>query len=333
MQGLIAKIWKDYSGALQIAFTAVLLGLLVRAVGWRNLLEGLSAVRWPWLLANYAAVTLTFLAMGVCLRLVLVKLGVKISVGRVLLANALANLYALVLPGDLMAGVSKWGVLAIATGERVKVLAGIVLNKLVLGLSPLVFGAFALAFASPFPSLPVAETAVAVAGAVLASIALVLHPRGAEWVDDRLRAASRAAPSALQRPSEKLHQAFSALRTLGARDHLELLSLSLLIFWLGILSFFCATRALGLNVSIAMLVWISLALFIARLLPITLNNLGVREGLLVLALGASQVEPALAVGVGLVMFSSAIWVGLLGAGCQLAIALGRVRLDPTSAPP
>ena len=333
MLRLIAKIWKGHSAALQVAFTAVLLGLLIRVVGWRNLLEGLSAVHWPWLLANYAVVTITFLAMGVCLRLVLVKLGVEISVGRVLLANALANLYALVLPGDLMAGVSKWGVLAIATGERVKVLAGIVLNKLVLGLSPLVFGALALAFESPFSSLPLAETAVTVAIAVVASIGFVLHPRGAEVVDGWLRAASRAVPNALQRPIEKLHQAFSAFRTLGARDHLQLLSLSLLIFWLGILSFFCATRALGLNVSIVTLVWISLALFIARLLPITFNNLGVREGLLILALGASQVAPALSVGVGLVMFSSSIWVGLLGAGCQLAIALGRVRLNPTGTPP
>jgi uncharacterized membrane protein YbhN (UPF0104 family) len=131
---------------------------------------------------------------------------------------------------------------------------------------------------------------------------------------------------ALRPKVQRFFEALTSFRSFRARDHIEVLSLVLAVFWLGILSFFCATRALGLDVPIPTLVWISLALFISRLLPITFNNLGVREGLLILALGPNQVEPALAVALGLLMFSNTIWIGLLGAACQVAIAFGWVRI-------
>ncbi len=325
------RLAREYATALKLAFTAVLLGFLVHFVGWRDLLAGLSAAHWPWLLAMYGVVLVTFAVMAASLRLLLTKSGVGVSLGRVLLANALANLYALVLPGDLMAGVSKWVVLSAATGQRAKVLSAIVLNKIALGLSPLLFGTLALAFESPFPRLPVGETAVGVAAVAVAGLVLVLHPRAGRRVDGWVRRASRALPAALQPAAEKLPEALAAFRAFRGRDHLQVLSLSLLAFWLGILSFLCATRALGLDVPIATLVWISLALFVSRLLPITFNNLGVRESLLILALGTSQVEPALALGVGLLMFSNAIWIGLLGAGCQIAVALGWASLTDEEA--
>ena len=318
--------------AVKLVFTALLLGSLVGLVGWRELVEGLSAASGPWIAAMYGVVLITFVVMATCLHLLLTKTGVAVPLGRVLLANALANLYALVLPGDLMAGVSKWVLLSAATGQRARVLSAIVLNKVALGLAPLLFGTLALAFESPFPRLPVGETALGGAAFVLACLFLVLYRGTGPWVDDRVRAASRVLPRALQGVVEKALEALAALRAFAVRDHLKVLSLSLLAFWLGIVSFFCVTRAMGLDVPVATLVWISLALFVSRLLPITFNNLGVREGLLILALGAQQVEPALALGVGLVMFSSAIWIGLLGAACQVSIALGWARLSDEKVP-
>ena len=310
----------------QLVFTAALLAFLIHIVGWRELRDALSNTQWPWLAAMYAVVAINFVMMAMCLRLQLTKAEVEVSLGRTLLANALANLYALVLPGDMMAGVAKWVMLSAATGQRAKVLSALVLNKIVLALPPLLFGTIALAFESPFPRLPVAETSVGAAALAFASLFLVLHPRASRPFDRWARAAVRVLPAALHPKIEKLFEALSTFRSLGARDHIELLSLSLVVFWLGILSFFCATRALDLDVSIATLVWISLALFVSRLLPITFNNLGVREGLLILALGPNQVEPARAVGLGFLMFSNTIWIGLVGAACQVAIALGWVRL-------
>jgi uncharacterized membrane protein YbhN (UPF0104 family) len=309
----------------QLVLTAGLLAFLIHMVGWRELRDGLSSARWPWLAAMYGAVAINFAMMAACLRELLAKVGTKVSYARVLFSNALANFYALVLPGDMMAGIAKWAILSAATGQRAKVLSALVLNKMTLAVPPLIFGTIAFAFESPFPQLSVAKTAFGAAVVAFTGFILVFHPRASIAIDRWARAAGGRLPVALRPKAERFFDAFSTFRSFQARDHIELLLLTLAIFWLGILAFFCATRALGLDVPIVTLVWISLALFISRLLPITFNNLGVREGLLILALGRNQVEPALAVSVGLLMFSNAIWIGLIGAACQVAVALGWVK--------
>lgn len=331
MSPRIRSLAGRYATLLKLAFTSVVLGLLIGFVGWRALLEALAAASGTWIAAMYGVVLVNFVVMGACLHGLLTKAGVVVSLGRVLTANALATLYALVVPGDLMAGVSKWVVLSAATGQRTKVLSAIVLNKIALALPPLFFGTLALSLESPVPQLPVAEIAAFSSAVTAAGLLLVLHRGTGPLVDRRLRALSRNLPWALPTAAEKLLEALAAFRVFGFRDHLQILALCVLAFWLGILSLFCATHALGIDAPIVTLVWISLALFISRLLPITFNNLGVREGLLILALGTSQVDPARALGVGLLLFSNAVWIGLLGAGCQVAIALGWVRLGDETA--
>jgi hypothetical protein len=47
------NIANAHSTALKFVLTVVVLGLLVRAVGWRDLLSRLAAARWSWLEAMY----------------------------------------------------------------------------------------------------------------------------------------------------------------------------------------------------------------------------------------------------------------------------------------
>jgi hypothetical protein len=241
----------------------------------------------------------------------------------------MANFYSLILPGDLLAGISKWALLSTATGDKLRVASAMVLNKLSHAAPPLVFGLLALAWEDPVPGMPVGEVAGVLALLGVAGAFVVWHPRGAVAVAARLGTMLQPVPAA-GKAAATLNDALERLRALGWRNLLQLLSLSLSIFASGLLAFVCATRALGLRVSILTLIWISLAMFVARLLPLTFNNLGVREGLLMLALGTQNVAPAQAFGVGLVMFSNAIVSGLIGAGCQLAIALGWARLSESA---
>jgi hypothetical protein len=58
---------------------------------------------------------------------------------------------------------------------------------------------------------------------------------------------------------------------------------------------------------------------------LTVGNLGIREGILVLCFGLYGIEPATAILVGLLMFSGVIIVGAIGAGYQIAIAMGWLK--------
>lgn len=325
------RLAKAHSTALKLVLTVVLLAFLIHVVGWRDLMAGLSAARWSWLVAMYTMALLSYAVTSASLHYLLSKSGVEISLGRVLLVNALSNLYSLILPGDLMVGASKWVMLSAATGQRVKAFSAIVFNKIALGLPLLLFGTLAPIFDSPFPQLPVGEAAVAGASVVVASLVLVFNARAGQFFDKWIRGASRVFPVRVQSIIGKLLESLAGFRALGIRDRLQVLVLCSLAYGFLILSFLCATRALGLGVPIPTLFWTSLALFVARLLPITFSNLGVREGVLILAFGTIQVEPALALGVGLLMFTSTIGVGLLGAVCQIAVALGWLKLTDAEA--
>jgi uncharacterized membrane protein YbhN (UPF0104 family) len=141
-------------------------------------------------------------------------------------------------------------------------------------------------------------------------------------IDRLLLGFARHLPPRIQRGFSSLVDSLRMFRKFRKIDHLMIMLIVFTAYATGLAAFYCATRTFGLDVPLLTLMWISLALFLSRLLPLTFNNLGVREGLLVLALASHEVAAATAIAVGLVMFSSAILIGLLGGLCQVALAFG-----------
>jgi uncharacterized membrane protein YbhN (UPF0104 family) len=312
---------------LQLAVTVLLLGLLVHLVGWQALVDARANASLPWLFAMWCVAVATFAVMALNLYLLLNKLGLKITYGRVLLANALANFYSLIVPGDLMAGLSKWAVLSVATRNSAASLSAIVINKIALAIPPVILGSTALVLQNPFPDLPIAE----MAGYCMLLIAIVLmlglSTRTGTFIDRLLLSLSRRLPARLHRGFTSLVDSFQRFRRFRKSDHLAIVLVAFIAFSTGLVAFYCATRTFGVDVPFMTLVWISLALFLSGLLPLTFNNLGVREGLLVLAFSNYGVAAAKAIGVGLAMFSSSILIGLIGGMCQMALALDWKKLQ------
>lgn len=318
--------------AVKLVFTAAVLGALFHFVGWEEIWAGLSAARLRPLAGMYAVVVVNFVLAAASLRLILTKSGVEVSLRRVLVSNALSNAYALVLPGDLAAGVSKWMVLSAATGERAKVFVGIVLNKLVFAVPPLVFGTIALAWEDPIPGVPIVAWVMLCGGVCVGAALVLLHPRWGVATVERIARAAAPLPEGVRNGFRKIADALDLVRQFRLADHLQIFALAALITGLGVVSLGLAVDALGASVPISTLVWIPLGLFLSRLLPITVGNLGLREGLLIVALGIHHVDPAVAVGVGLALFSHGILLGLIGAACQIAIGLGWTTLARDSGP-
>lgn len=310
---------------LRLLLAVLIFGLLFRAIGQDRFVRAFAQTDWRWLFPLYATAALAILVNARLLQYLLRRAGLAVRLRRVLLAKSLGSFYALILPGDLFAGAAKWADLSAATGNRADVLSSLVLAKVALALPPLVAGSVALAIGNPLqePSLAIAVAALAIV--VLSVTGLMLHPRTARSLDIAAAALLRRAPPLLRSPGERLLRSLVLFQGLPPAAYARVLAFSVSVFGLAILGMYFATVAAGVSVPLAVLLWVSLVLFVTRMLPLTVGNLGVRESVLAVAFGLYGVPPASAVLVGLLMFSSMLFMGLLGGAYQVAIASGWVR--------
>lgn len=141
-----------------------------------------------------------------------------------------------------------------------------------------------------------------------------------------LQRAAASFPESLRTRTHSLLDSLSAVREFRTRDYLQVLSLCSLTVLVGFTGFACATRAAGLDIPLLTLPWIALILFIAKVLPITVSSIGVREGILIATLESHGVPAAESVAVGLILFSNSVFVALIGAAVQVLVSLRPV--DP-----
>lgn len=309
---------------LKLSLSCLIIGLLLRIAGWAALETAIVETRWTWMVAVYLAAVTTILVNASLLRFLLRTVGLQVGLGRVLFAKFQSTFFSLVLPGDMFAGLAKWANLSVATGDKAGVLSAMVFSKIALAVPPILVGSIALATKSPNPDSGIAIAATGVAIAVIVATGLILQETSGRVIDGLMLAASRRAPAFMQTGVQGLLSAIRELRTLKASGYVVVVGLSVCVFGLSILSIFFAAQAVNVTVPVSAFFWVSMFLFISRLLPITVGNLGVREGILVFSFGLYGVDPATAILVGLLMFSSVFIVAVIGAGYQIAIAMGWV---------
>jgi hypothetical protein len=309
---------------LRVFLAILIVGLLVRAIGWTDFEQAMSRANWRWLTAVYATAAATILVNASLLRFLLTTAGLRVRLRRVLLAKTLGAFYALILPGDLMAGVAKWANLSAATGNKAGVLSAMVLAKVTLAVPPLLIGAVALLASNPLPTNSLTLAATITASVVIAGTTLLLSPATGGRLNEAMVWCLRRGPRLLRQPGERLVSSLAGFQGLRWRDYGLALSLSFAVFGLTVLGMAFAATAVGVSVPVTAFFWINLILFITRLLPVTIGNLGIREGVLVVTFGLYGIDAAPAVLVGLLMFSSVLFVGFLGGIYQLAIASGWV---------
>jgi hypothetical protein len=309
---------------LRVLLAILIVGLLVGAIGWADFELALSQANWHWLAPVYVTAAATILVNASLLRFLLTTGGLSIRLRRVLLAKTLGAFYSLILPGDLMAGVAKWADLSAATGDKAGVLSAMVLTKVALAVPPLLIGSVALLTSNPLPTDSLTVAAAATAVVVISATALLLNPATGRRLNNAMVSILRYGPGFLRSPGERIVSSLAGFQKLRWTEYITVLSLSFAVFGLNILGMSFAATAAGVSVPVTALFWINLILFITRLLPVTIGNLGIREGVLVLTFGLYGIDAAPAVLVGLLMFSSVLFVGFLGGVYQLAIASGWV---------
>lgn len=313
------RLWKTLA---RLVLTVLVAGTLVYFVNWRRILATLLGADLAWLLPAYGLVVVRRAIEAGQLAQVLRYVGSHLTWWRVFCANALSAFYALVTPGSVIAMGVKWTDLAAATGRRAIVLNAIVYSRLMLDLQPLIIGAIALAWANP-----TGEPAVTVVACLLAALGLAaglcLFTR---WLGPSTRRASAALgrflPVALRSRVDRLIDELEPFRAFSAARHLTLAAMGLASLAVGITVRVMIMNSLGFSVPLSTIIWVDAILVIAMHVPITIGNLGVREGLVVAVFGLYGVPADAAVAYGLLVYSCRLIQALVGGGYQLALIAG-----------
>jgi uncharacterized membrane protein YbhN (UPF0104 family) len=307
---------------VKLALTVAVLTVLVRSVGWAEISDALLSASGTWLAVMYGLKLVRQVVDAAQLRFLLSRVKVKVGLSRVFLASQLASFYSLVVPGEIASNAAKWANLAAATGERSLLLNAMVYNKLLMLLVPSAIGALALAIDNPLqePWLPVA------AGAILLGLMLVLmglyHPALGALSDRLFRRLGSILPERWQARIDAGLDSMAAIRSFRWNRHALMLLFALTSLSVGIGRFYTGILALGIDVPLIGVLWVIAFLGIGRLLPFTISNLGIREGLLIFALSAFAVPAERAVALGLLSFSAVVLLAIIG-GVYQAVLVAR----------
>lgn len=311
--------------SIRAALSVLILSALFRIVGCDRVGLALNQVVWYPGMFVYVTMLISITVNASMLRYILNCVHLRVTLKRIMLAQALATFYTLILPSDVLAGIVKWSDLSAATGDKARVLSALVFATIALALPTLVVGALALTLANPFEVDGLPAVRAAIASAAIVVTALVLNERVGRSLDQVLRNWSARCPNIVQSRAESLLRAIDDFRSLRPNDHLTVFLLASLAFPLGATGMWFAFTAIGESVPVTALLWVGMILFVSRLLPITLGNLGVRESILAVAFGFYGVEPAPAVLVGSIVFSNTRLMAVVGGVYQVAVAQVWVR--------
>ncbi len=308
--------------SLRLGVTVVIVALLYSIVGWSDVVRALAGASIPWLVLMYGSRLLRQFIDAAQLRYLLSRVEVDVTIGRVFLASQLASLYSLILPGELAASTAKWANLAEATQKRSLVLNAMAYTKFLFLAVPLAIGSVALAVDNPLDTAWIQVIALALLFALLSMMLLLYHPRLGSNTEKWLRGMSSHLPAGLEMKFGYLLDSLARLREIRGRDHAVMAGFMLASSSMGVLRFWSGIQALHVGVPLLGVLWVIAFITLGRMLPITIANVGVREGLLVVALAAFDVPADQAVALGALAFSTTVMLAIIGAAYQTSRLLG-----------
>ncbi|SLN61852.1 lysylphosphatidylglycerol synthase transmembrane domain-containing protein [Oceanibacterium hippocampi] len=310
---------------LKIAVGLGLLALILTQIPLDELGRSLIGLDPLPLVAGIVVVFAMRLFAAARLRLILRRFDFHASVASIFAINLRTAYFSFFLPGHLAGGAAKWYLLKRRGTGGANALVGIVYDRLneVSSLVAIGFAAslmigdipggdaIRLTFAALFAAIVIAQMAIlnerflVLSRALAERIGLVRLPLFAR-IFDKLADSSRA---------------FHDL-PIGWRAWIW--SYALLGHTVGIGSYALFSHAVGLDLAIVDLAWVRSAVAIVGLLPLTFAGLGVREGTLIVLLGAYGIGAVEAVAFSLTLFLRLVVVSAAG-GLLLVCDLARER--------
>ena len=332
-------IWRNKWFRLVARFcvAAVLFAWAFSQVDVGQFSRTVTEANWHYLIGVWLLTVLFSLVQSYALQVILRKQDCPVGLHMLFAASCVTALYSLVLPGIVSTGV-KWYILKRSTGKGTNVLSGMLYNQVTLAVVMTVLGLAGLIATNPTQGivpeahrwvLPVACGAMLVV--ILLLSALALNPRTGGPVIRLLMATVRPLPAVVRDKSREVLTQVATFQTSGWRFHSTIAAINLAdCLFVSLLVYFFAAQAASVTVSIGVLIWLGSVVYVLGRIPISVANLGVREVTLVGLLGLYGVDKSAALLMSMVLFSSLIFLALVGVVYKLWWSVGVGRTAASS---
>jgi uncharacterized protein (TIRG00374 family) len=308
--------------ALRLLVTAALLFFVFKRIDLKQFGSAVKQMRYEFLAAVFLLSVFSLWVLSWRMHLILRKLDCGVAVSKVFWTSTVAILYSLVLPDIASAGV-KWYILKSHAGKASNVLSSMFYNQASIIVVKVLVALAALMISNPWNRPAATYVSAAVVVLVLLLCLLLLNRRTGPKVNRALIVFLRPLPQKMRAAAEKILGQLEIFQTTSWLFHLKMAAITLFTTALGVVIYYFAARAAGIEVPVAVLIWLSAVIFILSRVPVSIANLGIREATLVGFLKFYGIEPSGALLMSVVLFSAIVFMAALGAVYQISWTFSR----------
>lgn len=291
--------------------------------------QAVKTARWQLLIAIWVMTIAFFWIRSIKMQLILKKQDCKVGIPTIFKASVVTSLYSMILPGLLSTG-AKWYILKKDSGKGSNVLSSMVYNQLVTMFVMISFGLAALMITNPVLLLKADVNnrwlLPLICGILLTVIIvillLLLNSRTGGRITYGFGFFLKPFPLKIRQKGREILDQIATFQTAGSGFHLKIASITIIDTLLcSIIIYFLSARAANVTAPTGVLVWICAAVYVLGRMPISMANLGVREVTLVGLLGLYGVEKSQALLMSMIIFSSLVFMAVIGAVYQISWAV------------
>jgi len=310
---------------IRILITTSLLIWVFSQIDLQEFWQTVKTAKWQFLIAVWALTVIIFWINSIKMQLIMKKQGCNVSIFTLFGASAVTLLYSMIIPGILSAGI-KWYILRKNTGKGSSVLSSMLYNQLSIIFVMAVFGLVALIVTNP-SSLLLTNTknrwllpilcSILLAAIILTSLLLLNSRTGSKFIKALGLLLSPFSEKIRQKGQETLNQ-IAIFQTVGIGFHLTMAYITIIANLIGgVFVYILSARGANITAPLWVLVWLCAIIYLLGRVPISVANLGVREATLVGFLALYGVEKSPALLMSMILFSSIIFMAIIGAIYQL----------------
>jgi uncharacterized protein (TIRG00374 family) len=295
--------------AIRLAVSGALIAWVLRGVDLSRVGEVVAGANVPLIVVAFLSYFVGYVASVARWRVLLAAQGVTPRFSYLYWSFMVGMFFNQLLPSTIGGDLARYKYTA--AGGRGAALSAVLLDRAFGSISLVAFAALGFALSGSSEILPARLPQTI---AVLLCIGLVALAFAFCWPEQTLRPARRAIAAWPQRLRERLEGLFDAAAAFGGRYDVifAALSWSLVLQTIVIGHYYAVGVALGLNVPLHAYAFIVPLAIVVMALPISVNGIGVREGILGYLLGLHGVDPNTSLVFAWVLYAMLLAHGLLG---------------------